>query len=195
MSEKYSGVKFETIFLERRAPSDHCIKELIFWCKKFSELGIAPRHETGSYGNLSARTKNGFIITGSGTDLGKISEKDFAEAVSVSGGEVKAIGLVSPSSESLLHHAIYCARPDVNAVFHGHDIEVMENAEKLGIPVTEKEAAYGTPELAEEAKKMCKKDYFILKNHGILSLGKTMNDAGERALKMHEHAINQNKHL
>lgn len=189
MSEKYSGVKFETIFLERRAPKNACIKELIFWCKKFSELGIAPRHETGSYGNLSARTKNGFIITGSGTDLGKLAEKDFAEVVSASGGEVKALGLVSPSSESLLHHAIYSLRPDVNAVFHGHDIEVMKNAKKLRIPVTEKEAAYGTSELAEQAKKLCRNDYFILKNHGIISLGKTMEEAGERALKMHEHGI------
>lgn len=188
MSEKYSGIKFETVFLQKRAPKNPCIKELVFWCKKFSQTGIAPVHGAGSYGNLSARTENGFIITGTGTDLGKIAEKDFAEVLSVSENKVEAAGLIAPSSESLLHHAIYSARPDVNAVFHGHDTGVAEGAGKPGIPVTEKEAPYGTRELAVEAKKLCMHDYFVLKNHGIVSLGKTMKEAGERAVNMHERA-------
>ncbi len=189
MSEKYAGVKFETVFVERRAPTDECIGELTFWCKKFSELGIAPLHETGSHGNLSARTKNGFIITGAGTNLGNMSEKEFVEVVSVNENKVNTIGLVDPSSESTLHHAIYSVRPDVNAIFHGHDTLVMENAEKSGIPVTEKEEAYGTHELMEQAKKLCKNNYFILKNHGIIALGVTMKEAGERAEKMHMLAL------
>ena len=185
MSEKYAGVKFETVFVERRAPNNECISELTFWCKKFSELGIAPLHETGSHGNLSARTEKGFVITGAGTNLGNMSEKEFAEVVSVSGNKVTAIGLVDPSSESTLHHAIYSARPDINAIFHGHDAQVMENAKKPGIPVTEKEEAYGTQELMNQAKKLCTHDYFILKNHGIIALGATMKEAGALAEKMH----------
>ena len=185
MSEKYAGVKFETVFVERCAPTSEYIDELIVWCKKFSELGIAPLHETGSHGNLSVRTEKGFIITGAGTNLGKMSEKEFVEVVSVSGNKVDVRGLVDPSSESTLHQAIYSARPDVNAIFHGHDVKVMENAEKLGISVTEKEELYGTPELMEQAKKLCKNNYFILKNHGMVALGATMKEAGALAEKIH----------
>lgn len=185
MTEKYAGVRFETVFPEKRAPTDNGITELIHWCKKFSELGIAPLHETGSHGNLSARTKKGFLITGAGSDLGNMQKKDFSEVVSVSENKVSVIGLADPSSESTLHHAIYSARPDINAIFHGHDAKVMENAKKLDIPVTEKEELYGTPELMEQAKKLCKNNYFILKNHGIIALGRTMKEAGELAEKMH----------
>ncbi len=188
MSEGYTGVRFETVFVGQRAPTNKCLNELIFWCKKFSELGIAPLHETGSYGNLSARTEKGFIITGAGTDLGNMSEKGFVEVLSVS-PKINAIGLVEPSSESVLHHALYSARSDINAIFHGHDTLIMKHAEKLGIPVTEKEEAYGTQELMEQAKKLCVHDYFILKNHGIISLGKTMKEVGQRAEKMHKRAF------
>ena len=190
MSEGFVGVKFETVFVERRAPKNQCMTALISWCKKFSEIGICPKHGNASFGNLSARTKNGFITTGSATDHENMNEKDFAEVVSVSIAEkkVSAIGLFAPSSESIMHYAIYSMRPDINAVFHGHDAEVLKNAEKLGIPVTEKEEPYGTLELMEQAKKLCNNDYFILKNHGIISLGKTMKEAGERAIKMHKKA-------
>lgn len=190
MSEGYAGVKFETIFLERRAPKNPCIKELILWCKKFSEMGICPKHEKGSFGNLSARTEKGFITTGTGTDHANMKPADFAEVISVSVPEkkVSAIGLVAPSSESIMHYAIYSMRPDINAIFHGHDAAVLKNAENLGIPVTEKEEPYGTLELAEQAKKLCNHDYFVLKNHGIISLGKTMQEAGKRAVLMHEKA-------
>ncbi len=191
MSEGFVGVKFQTIFVEKCVPKDNCINGLIFWCKQFSEIGICPKHEKGSFGNLSARTEKGFITTGSGTDHENMKETDFAEVVSVSVLEkkVSAIGLCAPSSESIMHHAIYSMRPDVNAIFHGHDTEVLKNAEKLGIPVTEKEEPYGTVELMEQAKKLCMHDYFILKNHGIISLGKTMKEAGERAVEMHKQVV------
>ena len=190
MSEGYIGVKFKTVFLEQCTPKNQCIKELISWCKKFSEIGIAPKHGNASFGNLSARTKNGFITTGTGTDHENMKDSDFAEVISVSISEkkVRAIGLVAPSSESIMHYAIYSMRPDVNAIFHGHDAEVLKNAKKLGVPVTEKEEPYGSLELMEESKKLCVHDYFILKNHGIISLGKTMQDAGKRAIEMHKKA-------
>lgn len=79
-------------------------------------------------------------------------------------------------------------RPDVNAIFHGHDTNMLKNAEKFGVPVTEKEEPYSTLELVEQAKKLCVHKYFILKNHGIISLGKTMHEAGERAVVMHKRA-------
>ncbi|VVB59748.1 L-fuculose phosphate aldolase [uncultured archaeon] len=188
MSEGYVGVKFETVFVERRAPKHKCIKELIFWCRKFSEMGIAPKHAAGSYGNMSCRTPKGFIITGASTNHENMKETDFAEVLSVSGKQVRAIGLCAPSSESVMHHMIYSTRPDINAIFHSHDDIVLKNAKKLGIPVTEKEEPYGTPELMEQAKKLCMHDYFILKNHGIISLGKTMKEAGKRAVEMHKKA-------
>ncbi|HDQ06986.1 MAG TPA: hypothetical protein ENN36_09760, partial [Candidatus Bathyarchaeota archaeon] len=72
---------------------------------------------------------------------------------------------------------------DVNAVFHGHNNAIIMNAEKLGFPVTEREHEPGTIELAKEAlKALDNKNLVVLKNHGFVSVGKTMKEAGELAL-------------
>ena len=75
---------------------------------------------------------------------------------------------------------IYEKRPEVNAIFHGHSLELL----KPGIVTTEEEKPYGTVELVEEVLKVLDNDVFVLKNHGFVSLGKTMDEAGNNIVKL-----------
>jgi len=197
---KYSGVKFKTIFIEKREIKHAGIEELSIWGKKFVELGLAPKIVGGFAGNLSFRTSNGFIITASGANLSELKSDDFVEVktADINLKQIFVCGLKNASSESFLHHAIYIKLPEINAVFHGHDELTLKYNNLLNIPITEKEQPYGSIELVNEAVKILdnyilnnhkKSNYFLLKNHGFISFGKTMNEAGSNAVSQHSLAI------
>ena len=64
MTEQYSGVKFLTIFEEKLVPLHNVeAEELIEWCRLFAKKGLSTRIGKGFSGNLSFRTKKGFVIT------------------------------------------------------------------------------------------------------------------------------------
>ncbi|HQH18284.1 MAG TPA: class II aldolase/adducin family protein [Bacteroidales bacterium] len=191
MSEQYTGIKFKTIFNKTQTPVDTRIKELKKWCEIFHKKNLAPPYPGGSYGNLSFRTennKNEFIITG--TCIGfknNLSDDCFVKIIScdIINNVIYAEGTRNPSSESMLHYAIYKKRPDVNAIFHGHSNEILQSAKTLGIPETAKEESYGTIELVNSVLSILKEHNFLcMKNHGFISLGKSMNEAGEPLLKI-----------
>lgn len=191
MSEGYQGVKFSFILIKRANLEDYRIQELIKWCKIFDKKNLAPPYEGGSYGNLSFRIEKQqtpFIITG--TQVGLKSQLDFEKFVKVTKCDLEnrtvfAEGTRKPSSESMLHYAIYQKRPDINAIFHGHSLEILENSHLLNIPETKKEEDYGTIELVEAALKILKNEtkIFNLKNHGFFSLGKDMETAGNQIIE------------
>lgn len=198
MAERYEGARFKTTIVGVEAPTDNRIQELRYWCGIFHKYNLAPPYEGGSYGNLSfrarqARNYNAFIITTAKTSLNltncnecfaKVSGVDFEKGI------VYASGVKEPSSESMLQFVIYRERPEINAVFHGHSSEILAVAKGLGVPETEKEAPYGTVALVKEVLEILDRENFLLmKNHGFLSLGKTMQEAGELAMRMHRQAI------
>lgn len=189
MAEEYVGVKFEVRFLEKKEIIDDNIKELIVWCRKFNELGLAPKYDGGSAGNLSVRTEKGFIITGSNTDFSDVKEDGFVEVTNCD-KEKKIItcnGVKKPSSESFLHYSIYKKRSDVNVIFHAHDDIVLK---KLDEVATENDQPYGSIKLVQEVIKVLKDNYYIMmKNHGVISLGSTMEKAGELLIRKHEEAM------
>jgi L-fuculose-phosphate aldolase len=189
MPEAYTGVKFKTVFLEKSIVKNEKIKELVKWCNRFAKLGLSPKYGDGSAGNLSFRTEKGFIITGSRTDFSAIKENEFTEVLECNADkkEVCVIGLKEPSSEAFLHFSVYKERKDVNAVFHVHDNAVLKA--NLNLPTTEKEQPYGTLELVNEVLKVLdNNNYIVIKNHGVLALGKTIEEAGELAVSKHEEA-------
>ena len=185
-------VQVETVFLSEVPPEDDRIDRLIYWGKRFHDLGLAQK----SAGNLSFRTKNGFIITGTGVELEAIKKEKVVEVVKVDIKKDKitvyARGKVAPSKERLMHSAIYELRPEINAFFHTHDQLVVDLADELKIPCTEGEQARGSYELAKEAIRVLSlgKDirYIVLRNHGIISIGKTMAEAGGLAEEMNQRA-------
>jgi L-fuculose-phosphate aldolase len=174
--EGYVGTKFRTVFVRREPPTADTA-ELIHWCRRFAEFGLVGP----AMGNLSARTPTGFLITPTNTDPRTITAAQFVEVLAVANEEVHVAGNREPSSESMLHHAIYRARPEVNAIFHGHHDRLLALAGKLGMPVTAREQPYGTPELVHEVLLVAsRQDFFLMRGHGFVALGRTCTEAGQR---------------
>lgn len=181
--------KFKTIFLGKIAPKDARLKMLKYWCGQFHCHGLVPCYGGGSYGNLSFRVKKGadeFIITASGLKLKRgLTDRSFFHVTKVDTNrkKVEGYGLRLPSSESLLHFAIYQKRKDINAIFHGHCMRLLKAPCKYRIPQTSKEAPYGTIALVRRVFRILGKHQFIvMKNHGFISMGKNMNRAGKLTL-------------
>lgn len=192
----YHGVKFKTEITEKEVPKDLRVKELIYWCQEFHNYNLAPPYKGGSYGNLSFRLRkneDSFVITGSKVGLKdelcqdsfvKVSSCDLEKRI------VYALGMREPSSESMLHFVIYQKREDVGAIFHGHCQEILSCADKLGVPETTREEDYGTAELVQRVLEILNDETFlIIKNHGFISLGRTMEEAGKLALEMYNKCV------
>jgi ribulose-5-phosphate 4-epimerase/fuculose-1-phosphate aldolase len=192
----YKGVKFKTVRLDKKVPTGRKIKELKYWCKKFHGYNLAPPYEGGSYGNLSFRARKGaneFIITGSKIGLkGALTNKCFVRVshVDLDKGIVYSHGIKEPSSESMLHFAIYQKRKDVNAVFHGHCSEILNCAKKLKFSQTCKKEPYGTLKLAKSVlKTLGNKSFIIMKGHGFISMAKTLKGSGIAAIKAYKKCL------
>ncbi|MBC7131222.1 class II aldolase/adducin family protein, partial [Candidatus Bathyarchaeota archaeon] len=80
-------------------------------------------------------------------------------------------------------YRIYQLRRDVNAIFHGHDELIIRNAKSIGAVETREWQPYGTLELIKSVEKVLNGNNFIVvKNHGFISLGRSMEEAGKLAL-------------
>ena len=189
-----TGVRFETVFLSKNPPDDNRTDQLIYWCWRFDKLGLAPK----SAGNLSFRTKEGFIITATGIELREAEKDNLVEVQKVEMKEGRILvhvkGKVVPSKESVLHWGVYDLRPEINAVFHTHDQSALEFVDKLKLPCTEGEQPRGSYELAKEVQRILGfstgAKYLVLRNHGVVSIGKTMEEAGRLAEDMNKLAQN-----
>jgi len=193
MPESYRGTKFETVFMNRASFKVDKAKDLVKWAHELAAKGFCPPQGegAGTSGNLSARYKNGCLITRTGADLGKIVEDEFVnvEDVNMVDVRVAVTGKYEPSSESMVHMAIYRSRRDANAVFHGHSPDILAHARALGVPETKSEVEYGTRKEVEEVLSALKQTHFVVvKGHGFYCLGKTLDECGKRAVEMLEKA-------
>jgi L-fuculose-phosphate aldolase len=194
--EQYKGTKFKTLFVQREIPQHSGILQLKKWGKRFSELDFVPQYvdyknggKKGSAGNLSFRHQDGFIITTSYSDLGNLSDEDFVlvSKVDVEKKIVWAKGKKAPSSEAILHWLVYQKRDDIKAIFHAHAKAFLDYYYLLNLTITKLYAPYGSLELGKEVCAVLnKKDFIIMKDHGFLSLGKTIDQAGKRAVELYE---------
>jgi ribulose-5-phosphate 4-epimerase/fuculose-1-phosphate aldolase len=193
------GVKFRTEFLSATVPADIRLEELKAWCAEFHKRNFAPPYGEFSQGNLSFRIRPGetaFIISGS--QVGWKDSLTDDKFVTVHGcdmekGIVFSSGTRAPSSESLLHFAIYRARNDVQAVFHGHSPEILRCLDRpTDIPETREKYSYGSLELAQSVIEVLgDADFIIMKRHGFISLGETMEEAGRRAIEVHHRCLHK----
>ena len=154
------------------------------------EKGLVP----GKSGNISIRYKKDeyerIAVTPSGLSLKSLAEKDI---VIVDLDENKIYDdAKTPTSELLMHLKIYKARKDINAIVHTHSPiatgfafagEKIERIEGFG-PIKDRFIHYidhydpGSVELAEAVSKGLEKtDVVILKEHGIVSIGKNLDEA------------------
>ena len=188
-----SIVKFEVEFVSRDVPDDDRVGQLRNWCVRFDQGGLTPKlGGTGrSLGNLSFRLQPdspAFVITASTlSSKDELAPGDFVTVLESDPKRkiVLAAGIRDPSSESMMHHEIYKQREDIGAIFHGHDLEITACASWLDLPETQKEEPPGTPRLLGEVMKILHdEDFLVMKNHGFLALGTTMDEAGNVALEV-----------
>ena len=183
---KEGKIRFNTVFVSDKIPYDPKIVELKQWSETFQKRGLTPEVECNYTGNLSFRSKEGFVITASGLkDKENLADDCFVyiKAFDEQSNTFFVEGKKEPSSESIMHHLLYERSGDVNAVFHGHNDVIAKNSDKLKLPITKKEYEWGTIQLAKEVlKALGDNKLIVLKNHGFVSLDKTMKEAGELAL-------------
>lgn len=162
------------------------IKKIIEYGKLCGEKNYTP----GYSGNISARYKDGMLITTSGSSNGYLSENEIVytnfEGKSLEEGK-------KPSSEKFLHIEIYKQRPDINYIIHVHapylssfasagkDLMAPIMAENVfyfgGIPLADY-ALPSTMELVENTVKFFDKfDAVLMANHGFVVASKTIEDA------------------
>ncbi len=154
------------------------------------EKGLVP----GKSGNISMRYKKDenerVAVTPSGLSLKSLTEKDIV-IIDTDGNKIYGENK-TPTSELLMHLKIYKAREDINAVIHTHSPiatgfaftgEKIDRIEGFG-PIRDQFIPYvdyydpGSVELAEAVSKGLEKtDVVILKEHGIVSLGKNLDEA------------------
>jgi L-fuculose-phosphate aldolase len=158
--------------------------------RRMHEKGLV----AGVDGNLSILLgPDTLLITPSGAAKGRLSEEDLV-LVDLEGKVVS--GNRQPSSEMLMHLFVYKRRPDVKACCHAHppyatafsvigkelpDNVLPEVILSVGkIPLTEY-APPGTKAVPESLEPFVNDhDAFLLRNHGILTVGGTMEDAYNR---------------
>jgi ribulose-5-phosphate 4-epimerase/fuculose-1-phosphate aldolase len=173
------------------------VERLSFWCARFAAEGLAPVVGGASAGNLSFRTPGGFVITASRSLLKSgLGWRDFVEVVREdwAAWEMHVLGDRVPSSDAFLHGRIYSVRPDVNAVLHGHDDLVLAHADALArrMPIvsTDEAMLFGTRQDAvSTAQALGAAHTIIRKGHGFVTVGRTLDQAGERALALHQCAV------
>lgn len=148
----------------------------------------------GADGNISVRlSPSEILVTPSGLPKGELSAEDIV-TVDLSGKQLA--GNRRPSSELLMHLYVYQQRPDLHACVHSHPpyttafavsgrpmpIDVLPEVILVvgNIPLTEY-AATGTPEVPEAlAPYIATDNAFVLGNHGLLTVGRDLQEAWAR---------------
>jgi len=179
-------VKFKTVFISDEVPDEKEVEQLKYWCNQFHKNNLTLPLDGVSTGNLSCRLEDEFIITGSMLKTKENLSNEYFVRISsydVHKNTFYVEGKMEPSCESIMHNLIYNTNSEINAIFHGHSKLIMNNAEKLKLPVTENEEPPGTIELANEVLDTLENNNIIvIKNGGFVTLGRTMKEAGELAL-------------
>ena len=170
--------------------------EIIATAQAMAAYGI----NTGTAGNVSARTGDGMLITPSGSDYSNLAPDDIV-AMDFDGAWF-ATGGLRPSSEWQLHLAILDARSEVNAVVHCHSTFATALAvHGRGIPAFHymvavaggadircaPYATFGSKELSDYAlealhdRKAC-----LLAHHGVVSVGADLGSALRLAVEVEQ---------
>jgi ribulose-5-phosphate 4-epimerase/fuculose-1-phosphate aldolase len=171
---------------------------LSMWRQIMFDRGLIGVNSEGvGFGNISVRAVgNGFYISGTATGrFSVLEERHFALVNSwrFNQNSLQCTGMINASAESLSHAAIYESLPQVGAVIHIHHKGIWDKYFNILI-TTSPEVAYGTPEMAQEIKKIItsalpgQDPILIMGGHdeGIVTWGETLEDAGEIVLKYYK---------
>lgn len=163
--------------------------ELNVYRRKLLQLRVIGIDVNGiGFGNLSIRdgATSNFYITGSATG-GKpeLTPADCARVVAYDFKKnwLRYEGSTIPSSESLTHAAVYEADAKAGSVIHCHDSRLWA-ALLNRAPTTSETVDYGTPEMADEVKRLFQvtdvqsRKILVMAGHegGIITFGKDFEE-------------------
>lgn len=160
-------------------------KEIIATCRGMNASGI----NQGTSGNVSARWKDGLLITPSGLPYDQMEPEDIVY-MHIDGSFQHEL---VPSSEWRFHRDIMAARPDVEAIVHAHPTyctafsmcgKEIPAAHYMiaaaGGPTVRcgAYATYGTEELSKAALAALEgRTCCLLQNHGMIATGGNLSKA------------------
>lgn len=149
---------------------------------KFGKMLYDKDLTSATSGNISIKQGNHIFITGTGTALGLLEEKDIVE-IDMQGNELN--DNKKASSEKFMHVAIYNKRPDINAIIHCHAPFTTAFAacrQELSAPITAENILYfdkipvadyampSSEELVQNTAKWFEMyDTVLMANHGIVA--------------------------
>jgi L-ribulose-5-phosphate 4-epimerase len=169
----------------RRRRDSGLAREVVATAQGVSRAGLV----TGTVGNVSARVRDGMLITPSRTRYEAMHERDVAFV----DDDGRAHGRLAPSTEWPLHLAIYRARTDVRAVIHTHSLHATAWSFRGGgsLPEIEELRYYGigtvavsTPVVAGTAAlgaaavdALGDAHAVLLGEHGVVAVGPSLGNA------------------
>ena len=166
----------------------HFLKiEMIEKCRLLERMG----YFIGTWGNLSMRVPEGFIVTPSRTAYAEIEPSDFV-TVSLEGNVVAGHRL--PSSETEIHRVVLVKKGDTGAIIHSHSpyatavscmhqsipVFVEDMAQIIGAEVhcTQYVPAGQHKRIAEAVgATIGEANAVLLANHGVLCCGRNLDEA------------------
>ncbi len=175
----------------------------ILW--RQSLIGVEKEPVWVGYGNVSMRlgddpAQPSFLITATQTGhKSTLAAEDYVcvTACDLDRNAVSARGRARPSSESLAHHIIYRLCPDANFVFHVHSALLWSQSDRLSLPGTSADVAYGTPAMADAIATLFREtdlpatQALAMRGHrdGIIAFGATAEAAGTNLMKLLARAL------
>ncbi len=160
-------------------------REIVAACIEMNRRGI----NQGTSGNVSARVKEGFLLTPSGIPYDETKPADLV----LMRPDGSHTGRRKPSSEWRFHRDIMGRRPEVGAIVHTHSM-FATTLSCLGLEIPAVHymiaaaggstircapyATYGTQQVADIALEALEgRSACLLANHGMIALGPTLKKA------------------
>ncbi len=153
------------------------------------------------YGNVSVRLNGSdqFVISGTSTGGKRVLDwTDYCRVDSFDAGRnaVFCTGAIRASSESMSHGSVYQANPAVTCVIHIHSQSIFRFMRTNGYPQTSPQAAYGTPEIAEETVRVVRdagrtQGLFFMAGHedGVIAYGPAVAPARQLLLEAYHQTV------
>ncbi len=191
-------VKYESHWLPGSAPDVAAARQIEEWRSPLFAAGLIGHYKdlNVGFGNISIRSgePGQFIITG--TQTGRI-EHTTAEHYSlvtrydIDRNAVFCSGPVQASSEAMTHAAIYELDPSIGAVVHVHSKSLWDRHLNT-LPTTNPRVAYGTPEMANEFRRLYAATTFgaggvaVMGGHeqGLVGIGRSLEQTVTRILAL-----------
>lgn len=178
-------------------------EQLCSLCRSLFERG----YSVGGAGNVSVRLDDGgFLVTPTGGSLGRITPADLAR-IDAAG---KPVAGPKPSKEFTFHQALFDCRPEAGAIVHLHSTYLTalscledlptDNALRPFTPYYVMRVGYlpvipyyrpGAPEIGRDLARAAGAhpvNAFLLASHGVVVLGRDLEDAVNNAEELEETA-------